>query len=171
MGFDLYSTGKHKSEKGEYFRNNVWWWRPLWDWTYEQCQDILSDKEYERGTYNDCYAIDGERANKIADRLLDRLDDARAYRIAMEKDHKPKQKFNDLLTKAAEIYYNDIVNKQNGKITCPADLKELDAQRESCENALYSGSSLGSVRGYIHNVLTKAKIQDEMPSQLMIESK
>jgi len=50
-------------------------------------------------------------------------------------------------------------------------IKELDAQRESCENALYSGSSLGSVRGYIHNVLTKAKIQDEMPSQLMIESK
>ena len=50
-------------------------------------------------------------------------------------------------------------------------IKELDAQRESCENALYSGSSLGSVRGYIHNVLTKAKIQDEMPSQLMIENK
>jgi len=50
-------------------------------------------------------------------------------------------------------------------------IKELDAQKESCENALYSGSSLGSVREYIHNVLTKAKIQDEMPSQLMIENK
>lgn len=23
MGFDLYSTGKHKSDTGEYFRNNV----------------------------------------------------------------------------------------------------------------------------------------------------
>jgi len=126
MGFDLYSTGNHKSQKGEYFRNNVWWWRPLWDWTYEQCQDILSDKEYERGTYNDCYAIDGERANKIADRLLDRLDDARAYRIAMENDHKPKEEYNKLLTEAAEIFYNKIVNKQNGKITCPGDLKELD---------------------------------------------
>ena len=50
-------------------------------------------------------------------------------------------------------------------------MKELDAQRESCENALYSGSSLGSVRQYIHSVLTKAKIQDAMPNQLMIESK
>lgn len=50
-------------------------------------------------------------------------------------------------------------------------IKELDAQRESCENALYSGSSLGSVRGYIHNVLTKAQISDSIPNQLMIESK
>ena len=31
MGFDLYSTGKHKTPKGEYFRNNVWWWRRLAD--------------------------------------------------------------------------------------------------------------------------------------------
>jgi len=45
MGFDLYSTGNHKSQKGEYFRNNVWWWRPLWDWTYEQCQDIITQKQ------------------------------------------------------------------------------------------------------------------------------
>ena len=50
-------------------------------------------------------------------------------------------------------------------------IKELDAQRESCENALYSGSSLGSVRQYIHNVLTKAQIQDSIPNNLMIENK
>ena len=50
-------------------------------------------------------------------------------------------------------------------------IKELDAQRESCENALYSGSSLGSVRQYIHNVLTKSQIQDSIPNNLMIENK
>ena len=50
-------------------------------------------------------------------------------------------------------------------------IKELDTQREACENALYSGSSLASVRQYIHSVLTKAQIQDAMPNQLMIESK
>lgn len=50
-------------------------------------------------------------------------------------------------------------------------IKELDSQREACENALYSGSSLGSVRQYIHTVLTKAEIEDAIPNQLMIESK
>jgi len=57
-------------------------------------------------------------------------------------------------------------NSKKGKA-----IKELDAQRESCENALYSGSSLGSVRQYIHNVLTKAQIQDSIPNNLMIENK
>lgn len=74
-----------------------------------------------------------------------------------------------------ESYINEVLqqetrnaydNSSKGKA-----IKELDAQRESCENALYSGSSLGSVRGYIHNVLTKAQISDSMPNQLMIESK
>ena len=74
-----------------------------------------------------------------------------------------------------ESYINEVLqqetrnaydNSSRGKA-----IKELDAQRESCENALYSGSSLGSVRGYIHNVLTKAQISDSMPNQLMIESK
>lgn len=74
-----------------------------------------------------------------------------------------------------ESYINEVLqqetrnaydNSSKGKA-----IKELDAQRESCENALYSGSSLGSVRGYIHNVLTKAQISDSIPNQLMIESK
>ena len=74
-----------------------------------------------------------------------------------------------------ESYINEVLqeetrnaydNSSRGKA-----IKELDAQRESCENALYSGSSLGSVRGYIHNVLTKAQISDSIPNQLMIESK
>jgi hypothetical protein len=28
MGMDVYGK-EPKSDKGEYFRNNVWWWRPL----------------------------------------------------------------------------------------------------------------------------------------------
>lgn len=29
MGMDVIGR-KPKCDKGEYFRNNVWWWRPLW---------------------------------------------------------------------------------------------------------------------------------------------
>ena len=42
MGMDVY--GKNATnEKGEYFRNNVWWWRPLWDYCeelYEPCREV-----------------------------------------------------------------------------------------------------------------------------------
>ena len=82
---------------------------------------------------------------------------------------------NDGALDSVDRYINSVLQEETRKAydNSPKGkaIKELDAQRESCENALYSGSSLGSVRGYIHNVLTKAKIQDEMPYQLMIESK
>ena len=36
---------------GYYFRNNVWWWRPLWNYCYAVADDIIEDnlqvKEYE----------------------------------------------------------------------------------------------------------------------------
>lgn len=31
MGMDVYGL-KPKTEKGKYFRNNVWWWHPLWSY-------------------------------------------------------------------------------------------------------------------------------------------
>ena len=34
MGMDVYGIAPEK-EWGEYFRSNVWWWRPLWDYTAE----------------------------------------------------------------------------------------------------------------------------------------
>jgi len=74
-----------------------------------------------------------------------------------------------------ETYINKVLQEETRKAydNSPKGraIKQLDAQRESCQNALYSGSSLGSVRGYIHNVLTKAQISDSIPNQLMIESK
>lgn len=74
-----------------------------------------------------------------------------------------------------ESYINEVLQQETRKAYDNSSkgkaIKELDAQRESCENALYSGSSLGSVRCYIHNVLTKAQISDSIPNQLMIESK
>ena len=30
---------------GIYFRNNVWWWRPLWMYISDLCKDILTEKD------------------------------------------------------------------------------------------------------------------------------
>ena len=78
-------------------------------------------------------------------------------------------------TEVVDSYINKMLQHETRKAYDNSSkgraIKELDAQRESCENALYSGSSLGSVRQYIHNVLTKAQIQDSIPNNLMIENK
>ena len=82
---------------------------------------------------------------------------------------------NDIKLHNVDSYINTVLQQETRKAYDNSSkgraIKELDAQRESCENALYSGSSLASVRSYIHGVLTKAQISDSIPNQLMIESK
>ena len=54
---------------GVYFRNNVWWWRPLWDFVCMQCDDFMTDEQKEGGSYNDGRLIDQETAAKIGTKL------------------------------------------------------------------------------------------------------
>ena len=54
---------------GSYFRANVWYWRPLWQYVTVSCDDILTEKDMERGDYNDGHIISKTKANRIASRL------------------------------------------------------------------------------------------------------
>ena len=58
---------------GTYFRNNVWGWRPLWNFVCLACArppyNILTEKDIERGCYNDGHKISKTKADKIAKRL------------------------------------------------------------------------------------------------------
>ena len=55
--------------EGAYFRNNVWFWRPLWIFVTGCCGDILSEKDIESGYMNDGHKICKTKAKKIASRL------------------------------------------------------------------------------------------------------
>jgi len=60
---------------GVYFRNNVWWWRPLWDFVCMQCSDFMTDEQKEGGSYNDGKLIGQETAAKIGTKLEILLED------------------------------------------------------------------------------------------------
>ena len=32
---------------GFYFRNNVWWWRPLWDYVCTVCDSVMTEYQKE----------------------------------------------------------------------------------------------------------------------------
>jgi len=68
MGFDLYGENP-ENELGEYFRNNVWWWRPLWSFVTDMCIDILDERDIEGGGYNNGHLITKEKAREIGSRL------------------------------------------------------------------------------------------------------
>ena len=55
--------------KGAYFRNNVWWWRPLWDYVCINCSDILNKKDIEGGSSNSGHKISNKKSKLIASRL------------------------------------------------------------------------------------------------------
>jgi hypothetical protein len=61
MGFDLYSTGKHKNKNGEYFRNNVWHWRRLAEFVCEHT-GVVEEEHKKYWQSNDNHEVDGETA-------------------------------------------------------------------------------------------------------------
>ena len=74
MGMDLYGVAPFEDE-GAYFRNNVWYWRPLWEYVAQTCE--LPDEVVEGGSFNDGYEVDGDMCEEIADRLT----------VALESGH------------------------------------------------------------------------------------
>ena len=73
---------------GVYFRNNVWWWRPLWMFVSKACSEILTDKDIEGGSWNDGHKISKTKASKIAKELfrLIETDQVKAYESMYKKD-------------------------------------------------------------------------------------
>ena len=78
MGMDVYGIAPEK-EWGEYFRSNVWWWRPLWDYTAEidrfyaeqkDANQLISKELYKSGHYNDG---EGLKTKKACQNLVKRL--------------------------------------------------------------------------------------------------
>ena len=59
----------HEENPGYYFRNNIWHWRPLWDFINVCCSHILTEEEWEKGHFNDGLEIDELKTKKIVDML------------------------------------------------------------------------------------------------------
>jgi hypothetical protein len=62
MGMDVYGT-EPIDPKGEYFRNNVWWWRPLWDYCITHHPDPAA--KVENGHSNDGDGLNATDATKL----------------------------------------------------------------------------------------------------------
>ena len=74
MGFDLVGQAATKPQ-GEYFRNNVWWWRPLHALIYLTASDILTEEEMDELGYNDGFAFSPDKAQALAKRLSNVVSD------------------------------------------------------------------------------------------------
>ena len=63
-----------EANPGIYFRNNVWWWRPLWQFVCEKFPELISDEEAESGCSNSGLLIDADKSMRIGVELTVMLD-------------------------------------------------------------------------------------------------
>jgi hypothetical protein len=66
MGMDVYGKAP-TAPTGEYFRNNVWWWRPLAAYVCEGAPDITSACQYWQS--NDGDGLNAAESLRLADAL------------------------------------------------------------------------------------------------------
>lgn len=64
------AQNKYEQETpGVYFRNNNWWWRPLWEYIVDISGDLLTPDQREGGYENSCQEIPERITRAIARRL------------------------------------------------------------------------------------------------------
>ena len=132
-----------EANPGVYFRNNVWWWRPLWQFVCERLDDVLTDEDAERGCYNDAHEITADKAMQIGVELTAMLESGRiqehadSYKAGLEalppvdcyvcdnnnRGHKKKKECKScnktgLKDDWAKSYPFDVENVENFAIFC-----------------------------------------------------
>jgi hypothetical protein len=82
MGMDV--VGKNEEHPvGGYFRNNVWWWRPLWDYCAAVAPSVIDKKLHESGHYNDGAGLNDLDSVQLADLLQQEVEQGNTKQLEM----------------------------------------------------------------------------------------
>jgi len=111
---------------GDYFRSNVWWWRPLAQYVIE-FTGCVDDKDAERWSYNDGHEVDDETAKAISNQLYALIEKGhtKKFEEEYEKERKISEKHNDKVEKELEKFCKSVYRKL-GKSVAPADFPKAD---------------------------------------------
>lgn len=83
MGMDVYGQAP-KTETGKYFRNNVWWWRPLWEYCENVAPQIAG--EVQNAQYNDGDGLDEDNAAALGTMLFSSIASGFAVKYEAERN-------------------------------------------------------------------------------------
>lgn len=108
MGMDVIGTNP-SSTKGAYFRNNVWWWHPLWDYCSSIAPEICD--KVENAHSNDGDGLDELDSVELGKRLLASLKDGTAKRYIKERNDYikslPNHKCPHCMATGMRLWYKD----------------------------------------------------------------
>ena len=123
MGFDLYGQ-EPKNKFGEYFRQNVWGWRPIWEYVCTHHADSLDQKTLEMGNYNEGHIVSKQQATTLANKIhVDLQDGTVSDFVKMVEDSVKKAKEHN---KFIDKQMNDLLAKHNVKAACDLEPKHKE---------------------------------------------
>ena len=126
MGFDI-SGLNPKNKKGEYFRNNVWYWRPLAEYVLKETK-VIDEKDQDSWHYNDCHEVPKEQAEQIAKQLdhLIKSGHCRTFARSWEIRREKIEKHNKKVMKELDKFEKDVQRRMNDSSLAPKDYPKED---------------------------------------------
>ena len=112
---------------GEYFRANVWFWRPIWNFVCASCDDFLSNKDMDAGCSNSGDRICKTKANRIASRLrsLDKQGIIQTWEDEMMIHYNEAKLKNKEIDKELNVF-QDKMRMKYGDDVVPAGYNDSD---------------------------------------------
>ena len=116
-----------KEVVGDYFRSNVWWWRPLASYVikYTGCVD---ENDAEMWSTNDGHEVDDETAQQIHNQLQVLIESGHTQKFQddYEKERLKAEKHNDKVEKELKKFCDSVEKKLGKTNLAPADFPKAD---------------------------------------------
>ena len=131
-----------RENPGVYFRANVWYWRPVWNFVCAACEDFLSDRDLEAGCSNSGDKISKTKAKRIASRLrkLDKQGIIQKWEDEMMIPYNEARVHNKIVDNELDVFQEKMKSKYHANIV-PAEYNEKDREKW---DSIYSKRSWAS---------------------------
>ena len=142
---------KYESQSGTYFRNNVWWWRPLADYVIRFTK-VVSDKDAESWHFNDNHEVNDQDAKMIAQQLEHLISTGHTKKYAKEFEllRKKAEKKNEVVEKELQAFSESVKKKYNQPGWAPIDFPKKEKQQ--WDRILQKRNSMGNYPFNLENV-------------------
>ena len=116
-----------KEVVGDYFRSNVWWWRPLASYVIKYTGCVNEDDAEMWGT-NDGHEVDDETAKQIHNQLQVLIESGHTQKFQddYEKERLKAEKHNDKVEKELKKFCESVEKKLGKTNLAPADFPKAD---------------------------------------------
>ena len=121
---------KYEDENvGEYFRNNIWWWRRLAQYVYENTDEISED-DYGLWHENSGHEVDEVTALRIADRLDELIKQGHTaeYQLQVEEAMAHAEEHNKGVEEKMKALREKVIKLTGDKDIAPADYPEIQSK-------------------------------------------